>query len=463
MKTFGKAPAARLPGDAGLTRRRLLSGGAALLAGGLLPSRVSRAAGLPRRTEVAIVGAGMAGLAAAAALRERGFAVEVLEARDRIGGRAFTDRSLGLPYDAGAAWVHGADRSPLPPLLATLGFATRRDVAVPRLLLGRDPGDAARLFRELARLQERLAEAARGRGEGSMGEFLPPPEDALQHLARQLLGPLDLGGALDSVSLIDWWQRADRLPEDLVSEGLGSFVAAFGADQPVHLGRAVESIGWEPDSVELRLSGGAKLGAETVLVTVPTGVLAAGLESGEGLWFDPVLPPWKHWAIRGLPLGRIEKVALRLRPGLLTDWGYGENAWLLRQGEDGVTASLQLRPFGRDLAVVTLCGDEALRDAPGRIASALNHLAAVHPFSEDRDLRGVSASAWSDEAWSRGAYSYAQPGKASARLMLRKPLLGRVYFAGEACSRSWAGQLAGAFLTGEAAARQIGLRLLEPD
>ena len=442
---------------AGLTRRRLLQGAGALGAASLLPLP---AAALPAKTEVVVVGAGMAGLAAARVLRERGFAVEVLEARDRIGGRAHTDRSLGLPFDAGAAWVQGADRSPLTPLLHAAGFETVRDVSSPQVVLDGDPVSGNSLERAIAALEEEIAAAAQQRDESSLAEPLSAPETALQRMARFVLGPLELGAALEEVSLQDWWQQAEILPELRVPEGLGAFVGAFGRGQAVYLGAAVDGIAWGPEGVEVRLAGGAAVAAEAVLITAPTGVLAAGLESADGLWFDPVLPPWKDWAIRNLPLGSVEKVALALRPGLLDDWGYGENAWVLRKDGDRY-ASLQVATFGRDLVLVTFAGERARIPEAERVSAALGELSALHPFREDRDLLGLATSTWGETPWSRGAYSYARPGGASARLMLRRPLLGRVYFAGEACSRSWAAQVPGAFQTGEAAARQIAFRLLE--
>src|SRR5205823_14959260 len=73
--------------------------------------------------DVAVIGAGAAGLAAATTLVARGFAVQVVEARDRIGGRAHTDRSqYGVPIDLGCAWLHSADINPFRAIGAELGF-----------------------------------------------------------------------------------------------------------------------------------------------------------------------------------------------------------------------------------------------------------------------------------------------------------------------------------------------------
>ncbi|HKF72147.1 MAG TPA: FAD-dependent oxidoreductase, partial [Stellaceae bacterium] len=73
--------------------------------------------------DVAVVGAGAAGLAAAHRLRERGVSTLVLEARDRLGGRAHTViTDTGYPVDLGCGWLHSADRNPWVPIARALGF-----------------------------------------------------------------------------------------------------------------------------------------------------------------------------------------------------------------------------------------------------------------------------------------------------------------------------------------------------
>ncbi|MFN7882905.1 MAG: FAD-dependent oxidoreductase, partial [bacterium] len=69
--------------------------------------------------DVLIIGAGVAGIAAARALRSRGLSCLVLEAKDRIGGRAYTDAT---GFDHGASWLHQANDNPLTALAETLGF-----------------------------------------------------------------------------------------------------------------------------------------------------------------------------------------------------------------------------------------------------------------------------------------------------------------------------------------------------
>lgn len=66
-----------------------------------------------QQQKVLIIGAGIAGLAAAKQLQQYGFQVTVLEGRDRLGGRIHTDRSLGFPVDLGASWIHGITNNPI--------------------------------------------------------------------------------------------------------------------------------------------------------------------------------------------------------------------------------------------------------------------------------------------------------------------------------------------------------------
>ena len=108
-----------------LTRRSLLAAGASLA----LP-RALRAQAL-FDTDVVIVGAGAAGLGAARACAREGKRFVMLEARDRIGGRMFTDTSLGAPYDAGAFYIHWAERNPWRTIAADFGVSLRDENAIP--------------------------------------------------------------------------------------------------------------------------------------------------------------------------------------------------------------------------------------------------------------------------------------------------------------------------------------------
>jgi polyamine oxidase len=76
------------------------------------------------KEQIIVIGAGIAGITAAKKLQAQGYRVIILEGRDRIGGRIWTDKSLGVPLDLGAAWIHTIDGNPISPLVKQFGIQT---------------------------------------------------------------------------------------------------------------------------------------------------------------------------------------------------------------------------------------------------------------------------------------------------------------------------------------------------
>jgi monoamine oxidase len=89
-------------------------------------SRVSQAAITltPSNADIIIIGAGISGIAAARSLKAKGYNVLILEARNRIGGRIWTDNSLGIPLDLGASWIHGITNNPIKQLADQFALKT---------------------------------------------------------------------------------------------------------------------------------------------------------------------------------------------------------------------------------------------------------------------------------------------------------------------------------------------------
>jgi len=91
---------------------------------------------LPAALDIAVIGAGPAGVAAARALRGRGLAVTVIEARDRVGGRAHTVQAAGFPLDMGCGWLHSADENPLAALVEPQGLTLDRTPPPQKIAIG---------------------------------------------------------------------------------------------------------------------------------------------------------------------------------------------------------------------------------------------------------------------------------------------------------------------------------------
>jgi monoamine oxidase len=424
-----------------LTRRTFVAGGLALAA--------ARGAGASADVDVAVVGAGAAGLAAARRLGRAGRSFVVIEARDRIGGRAHTDASLGRPYEAGAEFIHWAERNPWKRIADELGVPLAEDAWRGRFLAyrgGRPLSDEDRARRRAAFQQVSAAVAPRGGRDASFAEAAGP---ALLEAAGGITR-MALGEEPERVSTLDY----DRLwsgDDYTVPSGYGTLVARHGADLPVSLATPATLIRWSGSGVEIETPRGT-IRARRAVVTVPVGVLRA-----ETIRFEPALPQDTLAALDGLRMGALTKLALRVDRAAL---GVPDETSLFDLDEGGAGTSFEIGPLDRDVVLATTGGDLgralcALGEAEAA-ALARERLAVLLGARAGEAVREARLAAWWTDPWSRGSYSIAQPGRAEARAALRRPIGGRIWLAGEAtAAEGGAMTVGGATLEGERAAEEI--------
>ena len=227
------------------------------------------------QTNVAIVGAGMSGLSAAHFLAARGVRVQVFEARGRIGGRIWTDQSLGIPLDMGASWIHGTRGNPLSKL-----------------------SDA----RNLPRIATDDSYLIRGKNGTIIADRDAPDwlENvvSIQHDAAADYSQINVWAAMQQ----DEYDGA----EVIFPNGYAQIFGALAGNYDVHLSRPVKRISYDTTSVTLTLKTGASQRFDAVIVTVPLGVLKR-----ETIQFDPLLPKQKREAIRRIGMGTLDKVYLQ--------------------------------------------------------------------------------------------------------------------------------------------------------
>jgi monoamine oxidase len=378
-----------------------------------------------------VIGAGAAGIAAARRLREAGRELLVIEARERIGGRAWTlPTSLGLPVDLGCGWLHSADRNPLTALARAHGFSI--DERLPDWSGG---GARPRAWRLAYRaLEDRIA--------GWQGEDIPASTllepGARWNAALDAVATYVSGAGLADISVFDLQRYEDSGVNWRVRDGLGAAIAALGAGLPVALGTAA-----------LRLDRtGRALRVETTRGTIQCRVAVVTLPSS----LVGTLVPEKADAAAGVPLGLDDKLYFALENAE----AFPSDHHVLGSPERSATGSYQLRPHGRPLVEAFFGGDNAraLEGAgPAAMAAfAMDELASHFGGAIRRQLRYLASSSWGRDEWARGAYSYARPGCAEFRARLAEPIEERVYFAGEATSPHDFSTAHGAWLSGIAAA-----------
>ncbi|RZN07916.1 FAD-dependent oxidoreductase [Bradyrhizobium genosp. SA-3] len=412
---------------------------------------------LPSSVDVAIIGAGAAGLGAAHALAGCGLSVIVLEARDRLGGRAWTvQASPEVVFDVGCGWLHSADKNSFALIAKQLGFEVNtalppwRERAFGNAFPQTDRDD---FMRAMEAFYERLWQAAQKGKDGPASLSLEPGNrwnpmiDAVSTYVN--------GCELEDMSTLDWDAYEDSDLNWRVRRGYGTLIAAYGAPVTVALSCNVTLVDHSGQRIRLETSRGT-LTADKVIVTVPTNLIA-----DETIRFSPPLPA-KIDAAAGLPLGVDDKVTLALD---------GAEAFPIEGNLRGATmrtemGTYHIRPFGQPCIEGFFGGSFAreLEDAgEGAIAAqSIDEIAGFLGNDIRRKLRPLYESRWARDPFAGGSYSHALPGHAGDRAVLAEPVDGRLFFAGEATSPNFFTTAHGARDSGERAANEALAALRKP-
>ncbi len=424
---------------------------------------VLASASTPTDTDVAIIGAGVAGLAAAARLRAAGLRVELLEAASRIGGRAYTSRIAGYNFDHGAQWLHAAHRNPLVELARAAGEDVHPDKPWDDRMHVVDPASPQVDLAAYAAAEgawEKAVTARLGRGpDCSLAEAAAfVADDPWTATIESWEGAIIAAGDATDLSLADW--HANALDgENYVSPlGLGGLIARL-FPTPARLNTCVTGIILEPGCVRLHTSAGAFTAAAAIL-TVSTGVLRAGQ-----IAFTPALPAEAVAALDGLPMGLLSKIVLQAatadRLGMAPDTGVFRR--LTTRGAPFLSTSFW--PGGAPFATGYVGGAAAwsFAHSPADAGAFMREelVATLGPKVAGAFSAGTFMTGWGADPLHRGAYAYARPGQAGARAALGRPLFERLHYAGEAVAPDGlCGTVAGAYRAGVGAAERVKEGLL---
>jgi monoamine oxidase len=421
------------------------------------------------QASVIIVGAGMAGLSAGRTLTDAGYAVTIVEARDRVGGRIVTDRTLGIPLDLGASWIHGDANPTLPTLARRYNAATVPTNADLQTIYDVDGRPLQRskvnamygafdaLLADLAALGESLdhdISVQAGVDQLLAAEQLSASEQ--RELTFLLTTVLEQELAANTTDLSLWHaDEGEEIRGDHVifPQGYDQLTQGLSRGLDIRYQHVVTQITYDDRNVAVTTDR-AVFQADCVLITLPLGVLQSGT-----VRFIPTLSRDKQAAIERLGMGVLNKLYLRFSQpfwAAQSHWlGYVAGPWhewvnLHPLIGEPVLLGLNAGERARTLEVQT---DAAI------VADAMAMLRTVHgaAIAEPRDYL---LTRWAADPWARGAYSYLPPNATPQdRMVLAQSVNQRLFFAGEATSTEAPATVHGAYASGQRVARDIAASL----
>ena len=425
----------------------------------------------PGRGHTIVVGAGMAGLAAADRLAAEGERVTVVEARDRLGGRIHSvDTWDGVTLDVGASWMRGERNNPLADLV--------REAGVPTAVFNRatetayDPKGRRLLFDRHRRnmedvnlLHEHMYWANVGTGaqesiEEGIAQALHDANlvrgrarDAGEIVHR--LTEADHGASADEVAFSAVGALHEFSGDDVVfPQGMSRLTEYLAQGIDVRLGHVVRSVSHDDRGVTVRAStpeGPVALTADRALVTLPLGILQSGQVA-----FEPALPGDKQDAVRRLGTGRLDKLFL-----LFDDVFWGDAEVIVNLGtEEGTWFHWYAgqRVMGKPVLATRNGGGAARFLARMEETEVVEHAMASlrGMFRKAPDPIAHHLTHWSDDPFALGSFSYTAVGSGdSDRLALGRPVDDRLFFAGEATEIEHTATVHGALLSGRREADRV--------
>ena len=404
--------------------------------------------------DVVVIGGGAAGIAAARKLQSVGVDYVMLEARDRLGGRAWTVKgSDGVSLDFGCGWLHSADVNPWSEIARHQGLAideTRPPWERPPVKTSLEGESLSGFGPALEDFRQRIEDWPADAPDRPASDFLDP--HCRWNPLIDAVSTYYSGAESSLISARDLARYADNGLNWRVVDGYGRAVALYGSALNVRLNCVVDRIDHSGPGVRIETSNGA-LKARAAIVALPSALIARA----ETLFY-PVIAD-KTAAAHDLPLGLADKLFLELQDAEAFE---ADSRAFGATGRTD-TAAYHFRPFGRPLIEAYFGGACALElERQGEqafFAFARAELKGLFGADFQRRIKPLPMHRWAMDPFAGGSYSYASPGKADARRRLAASVADKLFFAGEACSVHDYSTAHGAFRTGVEAADEALIAL----
>jgi monoamine oxidase len=442
--------------------------------------------------QVLIVGAGAAGMAAGVELAQAGVAVQILEARDRIGGRMFTkhDSSINAPVELGAEFIHGS-----PPEICRL--LQEQNIRISEVngdtwCLERGGLGTCDWFSEVGEILARMDNRAPDESFlGFLQRCFPDSNDESpqRKKAKQRAIAYVTGfNAADPAEVSVHWLVEEMRAEEKI-EGNRAFRAPHGyqdlieifrrqlarAKADVQLSTAVKKVRWTPGRVEIggsHLGGDFTLSAPQALITLPAGVLQAAPHQSGTVQFTPELPAKKCSALKKILMGKVIRVTLRFRerfwdalhPHSQASKTLADMGFLFCENDNEWFPTWWTAMPRKDPVLVGWAPFQSAERLSGKTEDfvkekALETLGRLLPMDRQNLAPLLDAAYvhdWQSDPYSRGAYSYVKVGGLDGPAALGEAIEDTLFFAGEATDITGnTGTVHGAIASGRRAAKEI--------
>ena len=411
--------------------------------------------------DVIIIGAGISGLAASKVLKENGISYIILEANNKLGGRAKrAPKSFGKWFDLGCSYLHNGDINPLVKILeskSTPVVKSKGDMfSIEKTnFLFNDlaaPSEKVKLIRKAdEQFKKKLLHEEKHDLDQALSSCLEKRSPLYPIFFNHLTG---LNGIEPNFVSIKDYAKVKDGPDFYIESGLANVIEKWGSGLEIRYNNTVHQVSWAGNIIQVETNE-TLFKTKKLLVTTSTGVLGANIIN-----FYPSLPSYKIAAIHNLPMGILNKVGVVLKSGTfqITDEGWYVACSQDKKEKIFSTMSYEIRTKPINHMIIFFGGKEGkeLENEPKgsfiRIRSVLSKTFG-HAFQE-RITKFIHSS-WGLNDFTLGSYSYALPGRSNDRELLQKSLNKKLFFAGEATSEYYYGTCHGAYLSGIRAAEEI--------
>lgn len=433
------------------------------------PRTTARAQSTAHKAAVLVIGAGAAGIAAARQLVDAGRSVIVIEARKRIGGRVWTDRSWKeTPLDLGASWIHGVVGNPLTALaqrfkLKTL--ATDYDNSTlydwtGRELASQEQDDLVETLEEWIRQvsewgEKQDTDTSLQIALDRLWQKARPSSQQRRFLNYALNAIVEHEFAADASQLSNWyWNEAEAFPGDdvIFPNGYDQIFTILAQGLDVRLDTVVQQISYGADDVTITTNQGSFV-AQQVVITLPLGVL-----KGNAVRFDPPLPAAKLDAIQRLGMGLLNKTYLRF-PNVFWDEAFDVIGFAAKEKghwaewfnfdiylKQPILLGFNAANFGRQIENLS---DQKI------VSNAMEVLKSIYGRSIPQPT-AWKQTRWASDPFAGGSYSFMAVGSTPDDYdTLADAVNGKIFFAGEHTHRQHPATVHGALLSGQRTAREI--------